>query len=328
MCGITGILNLDGAPASQPSVERMADAIIHRGPDGYGYWVDGPVALGHRRLSIIDLSDHGRQPMQTADGRYIITYNGEIYNYRELTAELSAKGYRFQSRSDTEVMLYAFAAWGVGALTRFNGMFAFAIWDRQLKRLTLARDRYGIKPLYFTQTKDSFLFASEAKAFRAHPHFRADMDTEGLLEYFTFQNFFTSKTLLKGVRMLPAGCYCTIGGDGSLSPRIVRYWDYSFEEPETPRSEADYLEELDHLMQQAINRQLVSDVDVGAYLSGGMDSGTVTAVAAKSLKYMRTFTCGFDLSSASGIELNFDERAAADDRRLCRLTHLGSAGGV
>ncbi len=312
MCGIAGILNLASGAVSPQTLRSMTDIIRHRGPDGEGQWIDGSVGLGHRRLAIIDLSDGGRQPMQTADGRYVITYNGELYNYRELKTELSAKGYRFQSKSDTEVMLNAFAEWGVSALTRFNGMFAFAIWDRQSKRLTLARDRYGIKPLYFTQTRDSFLFASESKAFRAHPDFKAEMDTEGLLEYFTFQNFFTNKTLLKGVRMLPAGCYCTIGGEGSQGPRIVRYWDYSFEEPESPRSEAEYLEELDHLMQQAINRQLVSDVDVGAYLSGGMDSGAVTAVAAKSLKYMRTFTCGFDLSSASGIELNFDERAAAE----------------
>lgn len=290
----------------------MTDAISHRGPDGEGQWIEAPVGLGHRRLAIIDLSDGGRQPMQTADGRYVISYNGELYNYRELQTELSAKGYRFQSKSDTEVMLYALAEWGTGALPRFNGMFAFALWDREAKRLTLARDRYGIKPLYFTTTKDSFLFASEAKAFKVHPGFKAEMDTEGLYEYFTFQNFFTNRTLMKGVRMLPAGSYCTIGAGNAQGPRIVKYWDYNFEEPANPRSDAEYTEELDHLMQQAINRQLVSDVDVGAYLSGGMDSGTVTAIAAKSLKYMRTFTCGFDLSSASGIELNFDERQAAE----------------
>lgn len=303
---------MEGGAVSPETLRKMTDAIRHRGPDGEGQWIENSVGLGHRRLAIIDLSDGGKQPMQTADGRYVITYNGELYNYRELQVELRAKGYRFHSKSDTEVMLYALAEWGMAALNRFNGMFAFAVWDRETRRLTLARDRYGIKPLYFTTTKDSFLFSSEAKAFKVHPDFKAEMDTEGLLEYFTFQNFFTSRTLMKGVRILPAGSYCIIGADSAQGPRIVKYWDYSFEEPENPRSDAEYAEELDHLMQQAINRQLVSDVDVGAYLSGGMDSGTVTAIAAKSLKYMRTFTCGFDLSSASGIELNFDERAAAE----------------
>ncbi len=314
MCGIAGILNLNRGPVSPPSLRAMTLAISHRGPDGQGHWIEGNIGLGHRRLSIIDLSEAGKQPMQTIDGRYVLSYNGEIYNYRELQAQLRAKGYQFQSRTDTEVLLYALAEWGMGALDKLNGMFAFALWDREEKRLTLVRDRYGIKPLYYADTGDSFLFASENKAFLSHPSFTAEMDGEGLLEYFTFQNFFTNRTLLKRVRMLPPGCYATLSAseNGNSAPKIVRYWDYHFEEPTQARSDEDYLEELDNLLQQAINRQLVSDVDVGAYLSGGMDSGTVTAVAARSLDYMRTFTCGFDLSSASGIELNFDERAAAE----------------
>jgi asparagine synthase (glutamine-hydrolysing) len=314
MCGIAGIINLDGAPVSPHTLKQMTDSIRHRGPDGEGQWIDGQVGLGHRRLSIIDLSDAGKQPMQDATGRYIISFNGEIYNYRELQIELRAKGYAFQSRTDTEVLLYALVEWGMGALDKLNGMFAFALWDRQTHRLTIGRDRYGIKPIYVATAGSSFLFASEAKAFLKHPDFKSQMDVEGLLEYFTFQNFFTDRTLLKRVRMVPAGSYLTlsVGPQGQEGPKIVRYWDYSFEEPENPRSDADYLEELDHLVQQAINRQLVSDVDIGSFLSGGMDSGTVTAIAAKSLKYMRTFTCGFDLSSASGIELSFDERHAAE----------------
>lgn len=314
MCGIAGILNLDGAPVSPPTLQRMTDIIAHRGPDGEGHWIDGGVGLGHRRLAIIDLSPSGHQPMQTADGRFVISFNGEIYNYRELRTELEARGRQFHSKSDTEVLLVAFAEWGTRALDRLNGMFAFAIWDRDKKLLTLARDRYGIKPLYYCNVGQTVLFASESKAFLPHPKFRAAVDPEGLIEYFTFQNFFTCRTMLKGVRMLPAGCHVSfaVGTQGHATPRIERYWDYHFDEPEGTRSEADYLEELDQLLQQAVTRQLVSDVDVGAYLSGGMDSGTVTAIAARSLRYMRTFTCGFDLSSASGIELNFDERAAAE----------------
>ncbi|AZW16636.1 asparagine synthase (glutamine-hydrolyzing) [Bordetella hinzii] len=310
MCGIAGFINLNGIPAEPELVRRMTDAIVHRGPDGEGQWADGPIALGHRRLAIIDLTVTGAQPMHSVDGRYILTYNGELYNYRELRAELEALGHRFLSTSDTEVLLSALSAWGTAALIRFNGMFAFALWDRREQTLLLARDRYGIKPLYYAQAGGAFAFASEAKAILAHPGFSARMNLPALLEYFTFQNLFTSQTLFEGISMLPAGCWMKIGSQGRS--QIERYWDYAFEEPETPRTEEDYLEELDFLFQRAVSRQMVSDVEVGAYLSGGMDSGSVTALASRHQAYMRTFTCGFDMTSASGVELNFDERAAAE----------------
>jgi len=311
MCGITGIVNLDGEPASAVVVERMSEAIRHRGPDGEGQWTEGAVALGHRRLAIIDLTPAGRQPMSTPDGRYVITYNGEVYNFRELRTELEACGHQFRSRTDSEVVLHAYAEWGEAALERFNGMFALAVWDRRERELFLARDRYGIKPLYYRRVGDVFLFGSEAKALRAHPGFDSAMDVEGLLEYFTFQNFFTDRTLLAGVRLLPAGCHLRVRLDGGVR-EPVRYWDYAFSEPSDQASPGDYLEELDRLFRQAVNRQLVSDVDVGAYLSGGMDSGSITAVAARQLPWIKSFTCGFDLRSASGVELNFDERATAE----------------
>ncbi len=316
MCGIAGILNLDGAPASPVELRRMTQSIAHRGPDGEGHWSDGPVALGHRRLAIIDLTAAGHQPMASSDGRYMLTYNGELYNYRELRADLESLGRQFRSRSDTEVLLQAFEEWGVATLNKLNGMFAFAIWDRKSGALTLARDRFGVKPLYYARAGNTLLFASEAKALLQHSALTAALDLEGMVEYFTFQNFFTDHTLLESVKLLPAGCSLTLmlseNGTPEGAGNVKRYWDYSFEEPENPRSEADYLEELDYLFQQAVTRQLVSDVDVGAYLSGGMDSGSITAIAAKQLPYMRTFTCGFDLSSASGMELNFDERRAAE----------------
>ena len=310
MCGITGILNLDGQPASPVILRRMTDAIAHRGPDGEGHYTDGNVGLGHRRLAIIDLSPAGHQPMLMRDGRYALTYNGEIYNFQELRAELEALGYQFRSRTDSEVLLNAYAEWGEKALDRFNGMFAFAIWDKHERRLFLARDRYGIKPLYYTCQGNVFLFGSEIKAVLAHPAYRTELDKEALLEYFTFQNFFTDRTLFKELRLLPAGSQMTVSPDGRV--QIRRYWDYHFAEPERAADEQEYLEELDRLFRQAVNRQLVSDVDVGSYLSGGMDSGSITAVAANQLPYLKTFTCGFDLSSASGIELGFDERAAAE----------------
>ncbi|MCB1738833.1 MAG: asparagine synthase (glutamine-hydrolyzing) [Gammaproteobacteria bacterium] len=316
MCGVVGIANLDGRPVEDSTLVRMTTALTHRGPDGEGRWHRGPVGLGHRRLAIIDLSDGASQPMASPDGRYVISYNGELYNYRELRHELEQLGHRFRTQSDTEVLLLALIEWGTDALLRFNGMYAFALWDEQERVLTLARDRFGVKPLYYSRCGNAVLFASECKAFLSHPEFRAKVDLEALLEYFTFQNFFTDRTLYEGVHLLPAGSFMQITFDTARSrARVrepIRYWDYSFDEPETPRRDDDYLEELDHLFTQAVSRQLVSDVDVGSYLSGGMDSGSITAVAANRLPYMRTFTCGFDLRSASGVELNFDERAEAE----------------
>lgn len=311
MCGIAGILNLNGSPVSPAILARMNQSLVHRGPDGEGQWHEDAMGLAHRRLAIIDLSPAGHQPMLSADGRFVLSYNGEIYNFRELRTELESKGYSFRSRTDTEVLLNAFREWGEGALARFNGMFAFALWDRREKQLTLARDRYGIKPLYIANIGEALLFGSEIKAILAHPGAKARMDVAGLLEYFTFQNFFTDHTLFDGVKILPAGCVMRIRPEAG-APIVERYWDFEFQEPVAPRSDAEYLEELDYLFQQAVSRQLVSDVDVGAYLSGGMDSGSVTAVAARQLPFMRTFTCGFDLSSASGVELAFDERRAAE----------------
>lgn len=312
MCGIAGILHLDGEPASSVHVRAMADAVRHRGPDGEGQWNEGPVALGHRRLSIIDLSQHGRQPMVTRDGRMVITYNGEVYNFRELRTELEALGYGFHSDTDSEVVLNSFHAWGEDALLKFNGMFSFAIWDRRDNRLTLARDRYGIKPLYWAQFGDTLLFGSEQKAILAHPAARRMVDRKALVEYFTFQNIFTDRTLLKDVHLLPPATVARIEPGRGNRFEQRRYWDYRFREPQGAVDPREYREELDRLLRQAVSRQLVSDVELGSYLSGGMDSGTLTALGARQFPNMKSFTCGFDISSASGLELAFDERAKAE----------------
>ena len=313
MCGIAGLVHLDRRPVPAPVLKRMTDAIVHRGPDGEGQWREGGVGLGHRRLAIIDLTPAGQQPMVSADHRFILTYNGEIYNFRELRVELEAKGYWFRSNGDGEVLLYAFAEWGAGALDRLNGMFAFAIFDRKTKRLTLARDRYGIKPLYYFHQGPVFGFASEQKALLAHPEVRREVDLEGLLEYFTFQNIFTDRTLTEGIRLLPPGHVAELDcSDRGAALSMRQYWDFDFEEPEKPLRSEEYREELSRLFRQAVDRQLVADVELGAYLSGGMDSGSITAVAANNFPYLKTFTCGFDLSSASGIELGYDERTRAE----------------
>ncbi|HEX8639931.1 MAG TPA: asparagine synthase (glutamine-hydrolyzing) [Allosphingosinicella sp.] len=313
MCGIAGLIDLRGAPVSPVALQRMTDAIAHRGPDGEGHWIDGNVGFGHRRLAIIDLTPAGHQPMVSADHRYVLNYNGEVYNFRELRAELEAKGYWFRSNTDSEVVLNALAQWGPDAIGRFNGMFAFALWDRRERRLLLARDRYGIKPLYLRHRDGQLAFASEQKAIATLPGFTADVDRAALLEYFTFQNIFTDKTLLQGIELLPAGHYAEIEvGAGAAQLKRTQYWDFDFREPDAPADDEAYREELERLFRQAVSRQLVSDVELGSYLSGGMDSGSITAIAAGSFPYLKTFTCGFDLSSASGIELGFDERTKAE----------------
>lgn len=305
------MLRLDGDPVTLDTLKSMTNTIAHRGPDGEGYWIESGVGLGHRRLAIIDLSPAGHQPMISADHRYVLIYNGEIYNFRELRAKLEGLGYWFSSQTDSEVVLNALAHWGTDAFIKFNGMFALALWDRKEQILLLARDRYGIKPLYYAQQNNSFSFGSEQKAITAQSNFRRELNKPALLEYFTFQNIFTDQTLIRDVHLLPAGHFAKFNFQTRAFSKH-QYWDYRFHEPDRPASKQEYLEELDRLFRQAVKRQLVSDVELGAYLSGGMDSGSITALAAQQFPYLKSFTCGFDLSSASGIELAFDERTRAE----------------
>ena len=310
MCGIAGIFNVNGRPVSNKVVQRMTQALAHRGPDGDGVWVDACVGLGHRRLAVLDLSPAGRQPMQSPEGRFVIIYNGEIYNFQNLRVELEAQGYTFHTQTDTEVVLKAYQAWGRACVHRFNGMFAFAIWDTREKELFLARDRYGIKPLYYYLRDDVLLFASEIKALLQHPEIAVRVSIPALNEYFSFQNIFSDLTLFDGIRLVPAAHTLTLR-QGRAGPELQRYWDYDFND-EPALSEEECLEEYARLFEQAVSRQLVSDVEVGAYLSGGIDSGSVTSVTVGHCKNLKTFTCGFDLSSASGLELSYDERRKAE----------------
>lgn len=313
MCGIAGVVNLDGNAVSPVLLQAMTDSLAHRGPDGEGHWIKENVGFGHRRLAIIDLSPLGHQPMVSADSRYVLTFNGMIYNHRELRAELEARGHAFRGSSDTEAVLNALIEWGPDALLRFNGMFAIGFYDSVERRLLLARDRYGVKPLYVSQQGGVFAFGSEQKAILARSSFVRRLDKPALMEYLTFQNILSDRTLLEDIELLPAGTYAVLDLR-STSPRLVRtrYWDFDFHEDSPEASHEEYVEELDRLFSQAVNRQLLSDVELGSYLSGGMDSGSITAVATQSFSDLKTFTCGFDLSSASGMELAFDERAMAE----------------
>jgi asparagine synthase (glutamine-hydrolysing) len=277
---------------------------------------DYDLYMGHRRLSILDVSRTGHQPMSDLSKNVWLAYNGEVYNFKELRVELEELGHRFKSGTDTEVIIYAYIEWGIECIEKFNGMFAFSLYDNFRKKFYLVRDRYGIKPLYYHITdENTIIYASEIKSILEYKDYKSQIDKEALLEYFTFQNIFTNKTLHKDIQILEAGHYFEI----DLESRDIekkQYWDFNFSESLKIKDEREYIEELDRLFNQAVKRQLVADVPIGSYLSGGMDSGSITAIASKHFRdssdYLKTFTIGFDLSSASGMELTFDERAKAE----------------
>lgn len=311
MCGIAGIFNVNGAPVPIGVLRAMTDIVKHRGPDGEGFWTGGFVGFGHRRLAIVDLSELGHQPMRSNDGSLVLTYNGEIYNWRELRKQLERKGSVFRSQSDTEVILEAYRVWGPKCVEKFNGMFAFALWDARESKLFMARDRFGIKPLYYRFDGQTLIFGSEIKSILTHPSVSVRVDPSALNEYFTFQNVFTDRTLFDGIKMLPRATTLTLTLGDPESLQTKRWWDYTFKD-EQGVPEAEYLEELDRLFKQAVERQVEADVEVGTYLSGGIDSGAVTCLTARKFRNVKSFTAGFDLSSASGLELAFDERAKAE----------------
>ncbi|HJZ73770.1 MAG TPA: asparagine synthase (glutamine-hydrolyzing) [Vicinamibacterales bacterium] len=310
MCGFVGVFDSSGANGLARTVRRATARLAHRGPDDEGFHFDGPVGLGHRRLSIIDLSAAAHQPM-TGEAGVVLVYNGEIYNFRELRRDLEASGCAFASRSDTEVVLRAYERWGVDCVRRFNGHFALAVWDAPGRTLFLARDRYGVKPLYWTFDGRRLVFASEVKAILEWDRMPRAVSPTALNEYFTFQNVLSDVTLFEGIRLLPPGCTLTFDTAARTTPVQRRYWDFSFPEP-LKIDDTDAERELVRLFSAAVERQLVSDVPLASYLSGGMDSGSIAAVARRRLGRMATFTMGFDLSSASGLELGYDERAASE----------------
>lgn len=313
MCGITGMVRFDGADVDGDVVEEMTQAIAHRGPDGEGVHLDGSVGIGNRRLAIIDLSEAGAQPMSAADGDVWITYNGETYNFQELREELEDLGHSFRSQSDTEVVLHAYLEWGRDCVERLNGMFALAIWDARDGTLLLARDRYGVKPLYIHRTDERLMFGSEVKALLASGDLPREVDPVALREYFTFQNIYSDRTLFDGVRLLPPGHRVVVDVDAGTVTR-ERYFDFDLSDPLDPDDHPrdDCAKRLREKFEQAVERQLVSDVPLGSFLSGGMDSGSIVAVASRKIPRLKTFTGGFDLRDADGIETAFDERKPAE----------------
>jgi len=311
MCGIVGVFNLDREPFRMSNLVEMASQLDHRGPDDEGFYLKENIALGHKRLSILDTSRKGAQPMTSKDGKWVVVFNGCIYNYKELRKELKDKGHYFISQSDTEVIVEGLSEYGPEFFERFNGMFAIGAWNTEEEALYISRDRFGVKPLYYWYNGKTIVFGSEMKAILKHPDYEIDVDMSALNEYFTFQNLFRYNTLFKDIEMLPQANTVKIT---SLTTDIVHqsWWDYDFTEPDNSMTFEEAQEGTLTLFQQAVERQMVADVDVGSYLSGGMDSGSVTAIASRHVDRLSTFTCGFDMSEVSGREANFDERRDAE----------------
>jgi asparagine synthase (glutamine-hydrolysing) len=298
MCGIAGYASRTGAPVDAGTLQRMTRVLAHRGPDGEGTVCRGAVGLGHRRLAIIDLTT-GAQPMANSAATVWITFNGEIYNFRELRTELEARGFTFRTTSDTEAILHGYEAYGVDIVRRLRGMFAFAIWDERTRELLLARDRVGIKPLVYSWNGERFLFASELKALLEVPDVARDLDWDALRDYLVYQYVPSPRTIFRSIRKLPPASILILSVDGG-EPRVERYWDVRFA-PDHTVTEGEWIERLDHALADAVQSHMVSDVPVGAFLSGGIDSSTVVAYMARgSTTPIKTFSIGFD-------EQEFDE---------------------
>jgi asparagine synthase (glutamine-hydrolysing) len=307
MCGFTGFLqssNFIAADVMPSTVGRMAETLHHRGPDDCGVWTDpaAGIALGHKRLSIIDLSPEGHQPMASASGRYVIAFNGEIYNFQVLRDELEMEGFRWRGHSDTEVMLAAFERWGVeGALQRFNGMFAFALWDGNERRLHLARDRLGEKPLYYGWCGRTLLFGSELKALRAHPAWSADISRDALASYLRHNCVPGPLSIYHGIAKLPPAHYLTVSVDSAPATQPRAYWslreaaEAGHRHPVNGKDEKQATDELDTLLRDAVRIRTVADVPVGVFLSGGIDSSTIVALMqAQSMRPVKSFSIGFE----------------------------------
>lgn len=304
MCGVAGVFDTHAATTAgslAADVDAMAAVLEHRGPDGAGTWIDVThgIGLGHRRLAVLDRSAAGAQPMRSPCGRYVLTFNGELYNFLPLRQQLRDRGWSFRGRADTEVLLTAISEWGFpAALERFNGMFAFALWDRRTGRLHLARDRFGEKPLHYTWSGGTFLFASQTTALRAHPDFRARLDVDALATYLRLSYVPSPLSIYTGVFKLPPGCYLTVSA-GTTDVDPIPYWSLE-ETVERARSDpftgdaGSAIDEFDGLLRDAVRLRMASDVPLGAFLSGGLDSSAVVAaMAAESSSPVRTFTVSF-----------------------------------
>jgi len=311
MCGIVGVFNTDESPVYANLIKEMTKVIAHRGPDGDGIFVENNIGLGHKRLAILDVSNLGAQPMASKNGEWIVVFNGCIYNFLTLKIALKKEGRQFISTCDTEVLCEGLAAEGIKFFEKIDGMFAVGAWNTKTKKLYLSRDRYGVKPLYYWFNGKTIAFASEIKAILKHPDYKIGVNLEALNEYFSFQNLFKFHTLFQGINMLPPANTVEIQ-KGATFVKHQSWWDYDFSQPDEKMSFEDAESETKRLLQNAVAKQMIADVPVGAYLSGGMDSGSLVALASKHIPRLATFTAGFELSEVNGVEATFDERMDAE----------------
>lgn len=299
MCGITGVYNLDGKSVDFLLLQKMTDSLSHRGPDDRGIFIDDNVGLGHRRLSVIDLSALGHQPMQDDGGNLAVVFNGEIYNFQEIRKELQLKGYKFKSKTDTEVILYGYKEWGADCVKKFNGMFAFAVFDRKSKQVFIARDRIGEKPLYYYLDNEKFIFASEIKAILQDKSIKREIENQGLVNYFTFGHSVGPDTIYKNIKKLLPG-HCLILKNGRIE--IKEYWTLDVSGQKEDKGENFYKEEIKRLFEDSVRQKMISDVPLGVFLSGGIDSSSVAAMMAKNSSIpLKTFSVGFN---GQGSEFN------------------------
>ncbi|MEK7469211.1 MAG: asparagine synthase (glutamine-hydrolyzing) [Planctomycetota bacterium] len=300
MCGIAGLVRLDGARASAATAGAMTASLAHRGPDGNGLWVDGPCALGHRRLAVIDLSPAGQQPVVNEDGSVAATFNGEIYNFAELRRDLEKKGHVFKSKSDAEVIVHQYEADGDRCVDKFRGMFSFALWDKKKQRLLAARDRAGKKPFFYSAVEGTFRFASELQAILADPGFPRRLDPNAVDHYFHYQYIPAPLTIWQDVRKLPAGHSLVLeGGEVKTSA----YWDLDFRLKDFYVNSEAAEERFRQLFDECVKSRLVSDVPLGAFLSGGIDSSAVVeAMTRLSGSKVKTFSIGFEEAAYSELE--------------------------
>ena len=316
MCGITGIYGFDERCEIPKSlIQKMANTMVHRGPDDFGYYLNENVALGHRRLSIIDLKT-GKQPMSDKNGDIWIVFNGEIYNFRELRKDLERKGYTFKTQSDTEVIIYCYEEYGLNCLKRFNGMFAFAIYDKIKKRLFLARDRLGIKPLYYTVTNKEIVFASEIKAILKHPNVKKKVNLYGISSYLSYRYVLGKETLFEGIYTLQPGHFL-VYENGNIDEE--QYWELPVISQKEDKGDEYYVKKLRELLTRSVKRRMISDVPLGAYLSGGLDSSIIVALMSEiSNEPVKTFSVGFKEEGFNEFEYAniMAERYGTDHREI------------
>jgi asparagine synthase (glutamine-hydrolysing) len=308
MCGICGIVNFESDPVDRAVIERMTGALAHRGPDDAGYFIDGPVGLGHRRLSIIDLSG-GKQPIFNEDRSAAIVFNGEIYNYRDLAAELTTAGHTFKTRSDTETILHAYEEYGDDCVQQLRGMFGFAIWDRAKRRLLVARDRLGVKPVYYYRNSRFLAFASEVKSLLEIASIPREVDPESFDMYLSLRYVPGPRTMFKNIFRLQPG-HILVADDSGV--RVTKYWDIDYPDPE-PRSPEYLLERFRELLEESVRMRLISEVPLGVFLSGGLDSSAILATMSKIAggDRVKTFSVGYEASGA--------EEGAANEFAYARL---------